>query len=1626
MSRILKRTSFGLLRTNPRLTTNIKLVADTKNKIYLETIDADPILSKSIYKGFELSISGSYSYDLKRFYSQNGNLLPADIAYRVFEEDSSLNIKNRYKNQYDFTYGMGMYPKNSRLYSEEFAIFAPLWLEQDNLPDYFVIFKMDGPVTINPNEALPGYPNGYTGDFDNAPFLNTLIEDPINFFKNYVQKAKIVKTFDLTESTVLGTYLRNHINDPRFPESSLYTSLDKGAQSFWNGISYTNGGFAEKGADIYKEYTLLDKTITEADDFITSGFHNNGIVCSNIMNMEFLFDDTDQDVYKFSRYFGMYVNAIELGKFTIDPIRLYNDRDSEITQYPRPEKPIIGDPTRIVNQIQRNSNGIKVYPKIGVSGPYSGRLLTFTELQNPRFAYIKDNSGTFHSIDNANNWETVNTYPSTGGTYTPYSVVDDNYLRIKDDIINWKSFGGFEAPFDYVPAIETDIFGRPAMYFSIISSLTNGDEIRLRYTDWTDPRDIPFIDPHTIRGSSTEPAGTANGLLFSVNGTYKEIASAIVKAINNIEIYAEDYQITSAISIDNQVIIFSRIASENWNKIKVSLFSDAPIFPFDLSNQYVAPQSTTTYQPSPISTSPLNIGNLVTVKLDGGNNRTGSRAIVEQKVIQEFRDPLDTIYVKTKTGFDTTGRYGLYLDEPIISDSGVITGFRDIDKYYVINLADLTQEFAFGSSKKLGLYKLAKNSLGYLSILPIKDFDFDFESDEYNKPGDANPTKLYEWYKGTTGSTGSSGEIPVFNWASIGPAGSTSQTYINDIIGPASSFVIGGGFQQLIGQDDEDTDTIDVIRNEYDRLKENTIPDLALSSRVVPFINKWVYDNESVDVRENGYRLNSNPAFGYSNFSPSFDEASKNTKFFTHEWYYLQKYPPYMTLLDKINSFSYFDEDLYPHNFPALGSTGSTAYYFGMTGATGASANLLSINEDYFVSYFTRESVDGLPINRDFKYSIFGIGNESRPSETLFRGAKIDIKDRAEFAHMNYNKNSKRFILGEKYNGYRFTAVLTYGNEGTQITAVKNDKFRSLTLLIQANFNTDLLRTISATGATGKFIDRAMLYCIDDNLAVNAGGTGLEYTDSIISGFITGWTDTGSKFVVSGGPDNNGNFPSFITEFSLNQNGSYNDVYVTDGIYTYTFEEISEVSGNQFSAQRITGLPSPNPSPLLPTTSNNYNPYIISTFLPLLLPKIAPLFTNPIYKGGGYNAYRSIIESISFSNIAEVVNSGDPQIKYVNVTANGTVEFDTYCIDITRPDYPLTSSYLKKEVLRKTPSDLQVSAPILGYKLTALPRVAIQPTSRYRGPYNPKWRDVIKFVDTQDIVNEGLSYYNIQMLTNLGYYADNNIGQLNTLYYNKVNVENPNIILKNSSNKLDYERFIYPLIGEIAIDWDNFFIFKSNWDAEYYKKYLRSTTRVPVIGTREPKEEKSFFGSKTIAIPNGVRLETFPAGTITEEELLSFASINTAPQNIVQRSKKTATKLELTLDIYVTSSLQDWLIADGFSAEFSKYININYSFGDRGLEDDVKTYISENIFDRYSVKEIIFWEKIWNPKRGTVDPPQIVTNLTDIQKINAGYTISKNFRTIEDSTGGLNFQLIYTVPSDKRTSIAFTVVLEKK
>ena len=321
--------------------------------------------------------------------------------------------------------------------------------------------------------------------------------------------------------------------------------------------------------------------------------------------------------------------------------------------------------------------------------------------------------------------------------------------------------------------------------------------------------------------------------------------------------------------------------------------------------------------------------------------------------------------------------------------------------------------------------------------------------------------------------------------------------------------------------------------------------------------------------------------------------------------------------------------------------------------------------------------------------------------------------------------------------------------------------------------------------------------------------------------------------------------------------------------------------------------------------------------------------------------------------------------------------------------------------------------------------MSLSPLVRYRGNYTPRWKDVFRFVDLNDLKTEGLDYLNIQILTDLGWIKDDNFGMIKNLYFNKVNTENPNIIISNNLNT-NSERFIYPLIGDVSIDFSDFYVFRSSWDPFYYKKYIKNNLYENVIGTRDPKEEKSFFASKTISIPKEIRLETFPLGISTSQDVIDAGSLQNIEAGIITKAITTSTKTELDLSVLVTKSLSDWLITDGFGTEFYKFINPNYSFGDLIIEDDIKTYIQENIFQRYVIKEVILWEKVWIRSKGVINLPQIAINLTDAEKIKNNYLRSKNFKVIIDEGGGLNFKVIYTVPKDKRTSIAITVVLEKK
>ena len=76
-----RNVSFQLLRTNPKLTTNLKLTVDSVGDLWFNSIDANEKLANQKYKRFSINENSSHEVNLYKFYD-NGKT-PSTIAYEV-------------------------------------------------------------------------------------------------------------------------------------------------------------------------------------------------------------------------------------------------------------------------------------------------------------------------------------------------------------------------------------------------------------------------------------------------------------------------------------------------------------------------------------------------------------------------------------------------------------------------------------------------------------------------------------------------------------------------------------------------------------------------------------------------------------------------------------------------------------------------------------------------------------------------------------------------------------------------------------------------------------------------------------------------------------------------------------------------------------------------------------------------------------------------------------------------------------------------------------------------------------------------------------------------------------------------------------------------------------------------------------------------------------------------------------------------------------------------------------------------------------------------------------------------------------------------------------------------------
>lgn len=326
------RSSYGLLKTNPKISGNVKITLDSKGELWLNSIDANNELADSSYKKFPISSLSTYSRDLYRFF-KNGQTPPSIIFDLYQVDDQYQNTKRTLSEQYDNFYNYGVEQLKNRYYDENFSFFAPIWLRK-TVPDFFVIFRLDHPVAVD--SYLPGETNE-------------------EFFNDFFKDARIVKTFDMREKSKLGSYLRKIVNDPRFKERPLDVSFESDTPTVWNGACYGDGTMSGKG-EFLSDYWKIDRTVIDLEEYITGGFQRHGIISTNLINLEFLFDDEEAIPYSINRYFGLYVTENQLANFQIDPIALAKIQG----QTPLPKKDVDGEPYSTKPFIQTNPNGIEL------------------------------------------------------------------------------------------------------------------------------------------------------------------------------------------------------------------------------------------------------------------------------------------------------------------------------------------------------------------------------------------------------------------------------------------------------------------------------------------------------------------------------------------------------------------------------------------------------------------------------------------------------------------------------------------------------------------------------------------------------------------------------------------------------------------------------------------------------------------------------------------------------------------------------------------------------------------------------------------------------------------------------------------------------------------------------------------------------------------------------------------------------------------------------------------------------------------------------------------------------------------------------------------------------------------
>jgi len=1036
------------------------------------------------------------------------------------------------------------------------------------------------------------------------------------------------------------------------------------------------------------------------------------------------------------------------------------------------------------------------------------------------------------------------------------------------------------------------------------------------------------LGDYVVIADSTLLPGRADGNKFSNQGSLQQIAIALASAINNGEIITYKTKV-----VDTSIIIEEIVNGNKRRQTGFGIYNLNLVDWIEVANGESNDIGLNAYIPND-----WNIWTTIAGSVEGqgilvksseiGNVQVGE--YLKQKdsdkfvrIIEIDQDPFDTDY------------YRVILDKPTKLSN---------DKVYEV-------------------YDEYKTVHGRFAAYDFKDFDFDFYSTRNSNLGDL----VYDVYKN-----------PAYLGWQITPEEPEFLTV------DAQSFY--SGLRDILSGETSKAVVKTELLNEYDRLKENSLKETALLSRMVPTICKYELKNAS-NARNLPYILNVNEAFGDDNLSPNIElDSKRNIEFLNMEHFHLNRIPTnILSTRRDLNNYLDFAADggltidkLKDTNFNYFDKHFNWTGYF----------DQLALNS---------QGSNGKWHNNTYKklWSKFDIGNFEKNSSTVFRGLRYVFQKRKELV----NEIPTEFLKGIDISDYKFGSYLSY-NTGQDITSnsivfncVKNDKFKFICVNIELN--------VVQNDIAEDELNRYLLYTLND---IEFGGITINTLIPFRIDFAgaTPDLDPDVPFIIKASDisiqDGTAKFTELIKRNSL---GEYSWIYFDLSGVTYAVKVTDViddtsilVSGHPWEFD--TNLDPPAP----PVGAIRLAPQFMG-----LVPETGPFN----YSQGGANEFANLLDSISAYKYSKRFNSFE-QVNYITIAEDGTQSNNDFVLSVESGVDVVKPSIVQPAADPERPKAYRLSSNQIGNVIEDREDGGYATIlRRMNGDYNPIFNDIVTFSDINsenkidpDVPNAGLITYNV--LNGKGISFDsfkentNNYGFISNYFYHKVNEQDSKNILKLSqtTDKLP----LYPLIGEIAIDKKDINVFKSKYSKNYFTRALSAGESETTNGTLSPVEKKTFMTSTIMKVRDTYDITKFDntqEATIEALDKIRFAQSNVTSIHWVED------KSQVIADFYLPTAILNELVEDGIEQQFRRYVNAANSYGDKSsLKDDLQIYSKSNISPRFIIDSI----KIYG-----IEAKGLETNFVSVtqtsQLTNDNYRELTNFNIQSYQNDGLSFRLIY-------------------